>query len=253
MPGFLKYGHINFVKCRDHILAACYKGWTCEKHDRGFVPFWWQLVLLNVWNLVSIDHASSIHVQMIVDAPPLKEGNGKELRQLHDTMQQHVCALRTPGCELPGKFTSMIELKLGFDTLFEWQKHSQANSEVPRYQDLLDFIDLRAQVSETSCTSQNKRQPWNDQHVRRSQGKTVTTFATSSHPVDNSCVICKTEKHPLYVCKNFKSMSNNDKVSVLKSNGLCMNCLGSGHFKQQCKSIHSARSVKGHTIYSYTY
>ena len=27
------------------------------------------------------------HVQMIVDAPPLKEGNGKELRRLHDTMQ----------------------------------------------------------------------------------------------------------------------------------------------------------------------
>ena len=29
------------------------------------------------------------YVQIIVDAPPLKKGSGKELRQLHSTMQQH--------------------------------------------------------------------------------------------------------------------------------------------------------------------
>lgn len=53
------------------------------------------------------------HVQLIVDAPSLKEGSGKELRRLHDTVQQHVRALKTLGCDLPGKFiTSMIELKL---------------------------------------------------------------------------------------------------------------------------------------------
>ena len=30
------------------------------------------------------------HVQLIVDTPPLKEGSGKELRRLHDNVQQHV-------------------------------------------------------------------------------------------------------------------------------------------------------------------
>ena len=29
------------------------------------------------------------HVQFIVDAPPMKEGSGRELRALHDTVQQH--------------------------------------------------------------------------------------------------------------------------------------------------------------------
>ncbi len=37
------------------------------------------------------------HVQTIVDTPALKEGNGKELRRLHDDIQQHVRALKTLG------------------------------------------------------------------------------------------------------------------------------------------------------------
>ena len=68
------------------------------------------------------------HMQMIVDTLLLKEDNGRELRQLHDIVQQHVCALKTLGYELPGKFiTSIIELKLVVDTLFKWQKHSLEN------------------------------------------------------------------------------------------------------------------------------
>ena len=34
------------------------------------------------------------HVQKIVNAPSLKDSSGKELRRLHDTLQQHLCALR---------------------------------------------------------------------------------------------------------------------------------------------------------------
>lgn len=97
------------------------------------------------------------HVQMILDAPAVKEGSGKELRRLHDNVQQHVRALKTLGYELLGKFiTSMIELKLDSETLFEWQKYSQSSSDVPHYEELLGFIDLRAQASEASCPTRKK-------------------------------------------------------------------------------------------------
>ena len=73
-------------------------------------------------------------------------------------VQQHVHALKTLGCDLPGKFlTSMIELKLDVNTLFEWQKHSQTEPDVSHYQDRLDFIDLRAQTSEASCAAPKKQ------------------------------------------------------------------------------------------------
>ena len=34
------------------------------------------------------------HVKMILESPPLKEGSGKELRRLHDNVQQHLRALK---------------------------------------------------------------------------------------------------------------------------------------------------------------
>ena len=129
---------------------------------------------------------------------------------------------------------------------FEWQKHSQANTDVPHYQDLLDFIN---QASETSCTVQTKKVPQNDQHIRKWQGRAVASLATTSSTTDNNCVVCKTEKHPLYVCAKLKSFPHEEKISVLRSNSVCMNCLGGGHFKQQCKSSHECKS---HTILSST-
>ena len=37
------------------------------------------------------------HVRMILEAPPLKSGDGRELRRLHDTVQQHIRALKAYG------------------------------------------------------------------------------------------------------------------------------------------------------------
>ncbi len=128
----------------------------------------------------------------------------------------------------------MIELKLDVDTLFEWQKHSQTATNVPHYQELLDFIDMRAQALEVSCASHKtfKRPP--------SRVTSHATHATHSH----YCVGCKTEKHPLYVCPTFKSMPLDGKMQVLKTNRLCTNCLGGGHFKLQCKSVHKCKECQ---------
>ena len=49
------------------------------------------------------------HVKMIMDAPALKDGNGKEIRSRHDTVQQHLRALKALGNEPSGPFiTSML-------------------------------------------------------------------------------------------------------------------------------------------------
>ena len=61
------------------------------------------------------------HVKKIMEATLLKDGSGCELRRLHDTVQQHVRALKAMGHDPPGTFvTSLIELKLDTTTMFEW-------------------------------------------------------------------------------------------------------------------------------------
>ena len=44
------------------------------------------------------------HVKSILEAPPLKEGNGRELRKLHDLVQQHLRALKSMDSDPSGPF-----------------------------------------------------------------------------------------------------------------------------------------------------
>ncbi len=59
------------------------------------------------------------HVRAIVDVPPIKEGSGRELRRLHDIVNQHLQALKAMGQEPSGAFiTSMLELNMDPGTYF---------------------------------------------------------------------------------------------------------------------------------------
>ena len=185
------------------------------------------------------------HVRKILEIPNLKDGGGRELRRLHDAALQHLRALKAMGSDPSGAFiTSMLELKLDVNTMFEWQHHSQSSTGVPHYKQLLEFIDLRAQASETALPDTAKRMhkvdvfstKKNIPHVR-----SVASFAASADTSMSNCLVCKIEKHPLYVCSQFKSMNHHDKLSVLKTNGRCLNCLRPGHHVKNCKSLHKCR------------
>ena len=177
------------------------------------------------------------HVRAILEAPSLKDGSGKELRHLHDITQQHLRALKSIGYEPSGPFiTSVIELKLDTTTRFEWQKQSQSSTDVPDFHELLDFLNLHAQASETSVTGK-KAYKEEAHHAKRSQhGKFVTSFVANAGNEAN-CFVCKTDQHPLYCCTKFKSLPHDRMLSTLKDNNICINCMRPGHFVRQCRSL----------------
>ena len=90
-----------------------------------------------------------VNIPAIVENPVLKEGNSKELRQLHDVISQRLRTLRVMSCEPSGLFiTSMIGLKLDPTTAFEWQRHTQDEQDVQHFQSMLELLDVRAQATE---------------------------------------------------------------------------------------------------------
>ncbi len=148
------------------------------------------------------------HVWKVLEAPSLKDGNGRELRRLHDLTQQHLRALKALGQEPSGPFiTSLLELKLDPNTIFEWQRHSQ-NS---HYQQLLHFINLRAQASEASMSDAGKKSLKTDTGYSSKKNfypaKPITTHAANAD-ASGDCMLCKTERHPLYVCPRFKTLNH---------------------------------------------
>ena len=57
-----------------------------------------------------------------VEAIPLKDGIGREIRALHDLVIQHLRTLKSLGHEPSQAFiTSLSEMKLDSTTMFEWQ------------------------------------------------------------------------------------------------------------------------------------
>ena len=182
---------------------------------------------------------------MILEAPALKDGSGKELRNLHDTVQQHVRALKSMGYEPSGPFiTSTLELKLDQTTMFEWQSHSQKSTGVPHYWDLLDFLNLRAQATESHASDRSHKRARPEAPGGRKPPGAITTYAGSIDGRSTHCVLCTDQRHPLYACPQFKSMSHETKLSTLMSNHLCKNCLGSGHFWKQCTSLHKCKTCQ---------
>ena len=111
------------------------------------------------------------------------------------------------------------------------QKYSQD------YRKLLEFINLRAQASETPMPSQRGMK-------NSSSARPVTSFTVHAGETGTNCILCKNEKHPLYICVRFKAFAHDKMVSTLKDNKICMNCLKPGHFVKQCKSMHRCRKCQ---------
>ena len=125
--------------------------------------------------------------------------------------------------------------------MLEWQKFTQDSSEVPHYKDLLEFLSIRAQGSESSLAD-TKKVASIGHRQKTSSNKQFSSFAASAADTENStCMLCKNEKHPLFACSHFKGLSCDKKISMLKSQYLCLNCLHLVHFVRWCKSQHHCR------------
>ena len=78
---------------------------------------------------------------------------------------------------------------------------------------------------------------------RRYPSRHVTSrTANTGHR--SHCILCDPEKHPLYVCPKFKDKSHAEKLITLKSNNLCNNCLGDGHFAHNCRSLYKCKKCQ---------
>ena len=144
-----------------------------------------------------------------------------------------VTALKAMDYEPSAPFvTSVLELKLDVNTMFEWQKYSQDTTDVPHYRKLLEFINLRAQASEAPTLTQSQT---------KTSTRPVANHSASADDANTNCSLCKNDKHPFYVCTRFKALTH---YRMLGYNKMCMNCLTPGHFVKKCRSIHRCRKCR---------
>ena len=172
---------------------------------------------------------NQMHALRIVDAPSLRDGMSWELRTLHDTIIQHLKALKDLGHEPFKEFIT---------SLFELKRHGQAHTDAPDCDELLKFFDLRAQAATATIVDKKPMHP-----PPNNKDKPVPAFAASTKEAGGSCIRCKGEKAPLYhtLGSGLRRMMRWLPCWSLHSHSL--NCLHvhRGHFVKDCKSLHHCK------------
>lgn len=143
--------------------------------------------------------------------------------------------------------TSLLELKLDPSTTFKWQKTSQDSAKVPHYNDLLEFLNLRAQASET-LPLETRKCPKREPKKQFINTKPIASFVAHATEPIMSCVLCKHERHPLYACSRFKSFPHDKMLFTVRSNNLCLNCLSQVICLRIATASTVAGSVRSHII-----
>ncbi|KAJ8716672.1 hypothetical protein PYW07_003299 [Mythimna separata] len=174
------------------------------------------------------------HIQAIFNLEQLAKESSKSLRNLIDTVNRNLRALKK--LNLPTEhwdilLIQIISNKLDTDTSVKWESYRNKLKELPTLKIFNDFLKDRADFLETMDNAHKKRRSSDTTHVRH---KTYVANASSPPVRKYACPYCK-GTHALYVCQKFKSLSLGTRLDTAKVLKLCLNCLRQGHADDACK------------------
>ncbi|CAG9138228.1 unnamed protein product [Plutella xylostella] len=203
------------------------------------------------------------HVKALFNIQQLAKESPSLIRKLIDTILKNIRALKSLGEPTDSWCTLIIYIvvsKLDKTTERQWEEHkgsliSQDASTKLTVNQLLEFLKSRADMLETlqvshSNTSTNAQV----QHIH----KKPTSFTNKCFPMPAQCNVSSNKppfnrntsqysqsykkncpmcqaKHPLYSCVKFIDASLDTKLSVVRENKLCTNCLRFGHNIDSCR------------------
>ncbi|XP_071057598.1 uncharacterized protein [Onthophagus taurus] len=125
----------------------------------------------------------------------------------------------------------------------DWESMNTINK-LPTLDELVNFLNERRNLLE-SIQSKNvdvrRGHATESSSVKRDKISSLTVTET----VKYKCFICE-GNHSAFQCEQFKVLSAEERIELVKQKGLCFNCLRAGHTSQQCKSRTCQRCNKHH-------
>lgn len=103
--------------------------------------------------------------------------------------------------------------------------------EIPKFDQLIDFLGQRCRALEAS--SRTQKCATGTPH----QGKLEHSKNTTAHIATTNvmCAFCGKEDHPIYKCNDFKQLDVDHRIKEVRSRKLCLNCLkAASHQAKQC-------------------
>ena len=213
------------------------------------------------------DRTKEVHrnlVQRLLQFTSIKETRA-DIRRLMDTLKSTLSSLKRTGTYCLDTFlTSLVYLLLPVKMQTLWEQYTKKSKKVTVVQDLIQHFSEHAEtLPSTQLTHQpSAKQEHSEkkQHKRQEQSsykgqKASVHVVTPSPSYKWDCALCKTEKHPLFVCPKWLTFTIDQRLSHVREKNLCSNCLAVGHSTANCRSTYRCRDCNSNhhtTIYQAT-
>ena len=157
-----------------------------------------------------------------------------DLISFTDKLNHSVSGLKhTSQFDATSIITSLCVSSLAKPLQVDWELRTQSSKQVPPVEDLIEFVRDRAdalagQPVQATTKSEPKAEP-----PKRNKAVVHTTQPLIGFKYD--CALCS-DKHPLYLCSRFNSMTLDQRGEHIRSHKLCYNCLAPGHRTNDCRN-----------------
>ena len=168
-----------------------------------------------------------------------------DINAFADKLSQAVSGLLHTGqFDGPSIITSLCVSSLNRTLQVEWELHTKEHKDVPPIQELITFVRQRADalagqlVQTTSTITKPELKP---DPPRRTRAAVHTTPPTAGFKYD--CFICPGEKHLLYLCSKFNSMSLDQRAAHIRTNQRAAHIRTNNVFRSACSPHPDQQSV----------
>ncbi|UYV70987.1 hypothetical protein LAZ67_8001338 [Cordylochernes scorpioides] len=138
-----------------------------------------------------------------------------------------------------------LQQKLSENLRLDWEL--SVDNTLPSYDKFIAFISRHARSMSCAVRECSKREETTGSRFPKCQSYGMLIEKS------DTCILCKSKHHPLYMCNLFCKMPLKEKLNVVKGHKLCFNCLRKGHFSWNCRLNQRCKVCKGkhHTMIHY--
>lgn len=195
---------------------------------------------------------ASAHLDKLFEFRPMVQESVSSLMAFINTFQENVSIIKSLGVDDLASFVlfHMSSRVLHPNTLQLFES-SISRATIPRFEDLLQFVQHRCQILESlKTTVKSERYEKPREKIFSNRGKSslptksvfTTTTVTSSKSTTRSCLMCAKSDHILQQCPTFKQLPVDKRREFVTSRKLCFGCMNPSHMLATCSSTRSCAS-----------
>ena len=202
------------------------------------------------------DRTKEIHrnlVQRLLQLTTVKHTR-LDLRRLVDTLNSTIASIKHTGYYVLESFlTSLVYLILPTRLQTLWEQHSKKEKGISPVEHLITYLSDHAETLPSTQPSSGRADPpekKNNKRPDKRQDSSPYKQRANVHVVTPApsykweCILCKPEKHPLFVCPKWLAFTVAQRLSHVQSKNLCHNCLAVRHSTSNCKSTYRCRECQ---------